>query len=189
MFEEITITNKTMELVDCKKDWFFDEKFQCWCLEDILYTDKATTPKFQRLSIFVPKAYMSAPGDVDEKSEMNGYTAKTVPVIFENNSAGYMQMPHVWLEGPRCFAHQYLEQGYVYVTVGNRGRESKDGNGELCGKSPINLVDLKTAIRFLRHNAKVLPGDYDRMISVGWSAGGAMSTPSPGKCFAQAATP
>ena len=175
MFEEITITNKTMELVDCKNEWFFDEKFKCWCLEDVLYTDKATTPKFQRLSIFVPKAYMSAPGEINENGEMNGYTAKTVPVIFENNSAGYMQMPHVWLEGPRCFAHQYLEQGYVYVTVGNRGRESRDAKGELCGKSPINLVDLKTAIRFLRHNAKVLPGDYNRMISVGWSAGGAMS--------------
>lgn len=176
MFDEITITNKTLELADCKNEWFFDEKFHCWCLEDVLYTDKAITPKFQRLSIFVPEAYMSAPGEINANGEMNGYTAKTVPVIFENNSAGYMQMPHVWLEGPRCFAHQYLERGYVYVTAGNRGRESKDAKGELCGKSPINLVDLKTAIRFLRHNAKVLPGDYSRIISVGWSAGGAMST-------------
>ncbi len=176
MFGEITIINKTMELSDCKNAWFFDEKFRCWCLEDVLYTEKATTPKFQRLSIFVPEAYMSAPGEIDREGTMNGYTAETVPVIFENNSAGYMQMPHVWLEGPRCFAHQYLERGYVYVTAGNRGRESKDAKGDLCGKSPINLVDLKTAIRFLRHNAKVLPGDYSRIISVGWSAGGAMST-------------
>ncbi|MGN1148217.1 MAG: hypothetical protein ACI4TB_07320, partial [Lachnospiraceae bacterium] len=52
--EEITITNKTMELSDCKNAWTFDEKYRCWCLEDILYTPKATTPKFQRLSIFVP---------------------------------------------------------------------------------------------------------------------------------------
>lgn len=176
MFDEITITNKTMELTDCKNNWFFDEKFHCWCLEDVLYTDKATTPKFQRLSIFVPEVYMSAPGEINENGTMNGYTAKTVPVIFENNSAGYMQMPHVWLEGPRCFAQQYLERGYVYVTSGNRGRESRDANGKLCGKSPINLVDLKTAIRFLRHNASVLPGDYECIISVGWSAGGAMST-------------
>ena len=44
------------------------------------------------------------------------------------------------------------------------------------GKAPVTLVDLKTAIRFLRHNRKALPGDLDRIISVGWSAGGAMST-------------
>lgn len=176
MFDEIRITNKTMELKDCKDAWTFDEKYQCWCLEDILYTDKATTPKFQRLSIFVPKPYMKAGGELDPAGEMNGYTAKTVPVIFENNSAGYMQMPHIWLEGPRCYAHQYLKQGYVYVTCGNRGHESKDETGRLCGKAPINLVDLKTAIRFIRHNRESIPGDMEKIISVGWSAGGAMSS-------------
>lgn len=172
----IPITNRTMELSDCRKDWFFDEKYNCWCLEDILYTGRATTPKFQRLSIFVPKPYMEENGRIVPDGEMNGYMAQNVPVIFENNSAGYMQMPHVWLEGPRCYAHQYLEHGFVYVTCGNRGSESRDSEGRLCGKSPANLVDLKTAIRFLRHNADSIPGDLDRIISVGWSAGGAMST-------------
>ena len=173
--EDISITNQTMELSDCKKDWFYDEKYKCWCLEDILYTQKAATPKFQRLSIFVPEPYMKENGEINLEGTVNGYTASTVPVIFENNSAGYMQMPHVWLEGPRCYARQYLEKGYVYVTCGNRGSESKDKNGKWCGKSPANLVDLKTAIRFLRHNAGCIPGNLDRIISVGWSAGGAMS--------------
>lgn len=165
-----------MDLSDCKDAWFFDEKYKCWCLEDILYTDRATTPQFQRLSIFVPEPYMKEGGQVSPAGEMNGYTSRTVPVIFENNSAGYMQMPHVWLDGPRCYAHPYLERGYVYVTCGNRGHETKNEKGEYCGRSPVNLVDLKTAIRFLRHNAKHLPGDFDRLISIGWSAGGAMST-------------
>ncbi|MGN1147503.1 MAG: hypothetical protein ACI4TB_03720, partial [Lachnospiraceae bacterium] len=140
------------------------------------YTPKATTPKFQRLSIFVPEAYMKESGEIAPDGEMNGYTANTVPVIFENNSAGYMQMPHVWLEGPRCYAHQYLQQGYVYVSCGNRGHESKDAEGRFCGKAPINLIDLKTGIRFIRHNAAAIPGDMSKIISVGWSAGGAMST-------------
>lgn len=173
--EHISIINKTMELSDCKNDWFFDEKYKCWCLEDVLYTDKATTPKFQRLSIFVPEPYMKENGEIISNSTMNGYRASNVPVIFENNSAGYMQMPHVWLEGPRCFVQQYLERGFVYVTCGNRGSESKNSAGEWCGKAPANLVDLKTAIRFLRHNAQCIPGDMERIISVGWSAGGAMS--------------
>ncbi len=175
MFDNIPITNKTMELADCKGAWTFDETYDCWCLEDILYTKKATTPKFQRLSIFVPKPYMKAAGETDPAGEMNGYTAKTVPVIFENNSAGYMQMPHVWLDGPRCYAHPYLKQGYVYVSCGCRGHESRDAAGKLCGKSPATLVDLKTAIRFLRHNRASIPGDMEKMISAGWSAGGAMS--------------
>ncbi|MCD7867488.1 MAG: hypothetical protein LUG62_04690 [Clostridiales bacterium] len=176
MLPPIDILNKTLELSDVKDQWFLDEKYGVWCLEDLLYTMKATTPKFQRLSIYVPKAYMSAPGVICETSEINGYTAKTAPVIFENNSAGYMQMPHTYLGGPRDESEKYLKAGMVFVTCGNRGSESRDQNGILCGKSPWNLVDLKTGIRFLRHNKACIPGDLNRIISVGWSAGGAMST-------------
>lgn len=172
----LSITNKTMELSDCKESWFFDDTYKCWCLEDILYTERAKVPKFQRLSIFVPEPYMKEHGEIDWQGSRNGYTAKNAPVILGNNSAGYMQMPHVWLGGPRCSAPQYLEHGFVYVTCGNRGSESRDESGELCGKSPANLVDIKTVIRFLRHNAKSIPGNLDRIISVGWSAGGAMSS-------------
>lgn len=168
MNHPITIVNKTMELAACKDQWVLDEKHGCWCLEDVLYTPAATTPKFQRLSIFVPKALMNADGTFTEE-------AKKVPVVFENNSAGYMQMPHVWLDGPRCYAQQYLDHGLVYVSAGCRGRESRDAEGRLI-KGPCALVDLKTAIRFLRHNREVLPGDWDRIISAGWSAGGAMSS-------------
>ena len=99
-----------------------------------------------------------------------------MPVVFENNSAGYMQMPHTWLGGPRSYAEQYLRHGLIYVTCGCRGRDSRDAQGQPVGKAPITLVDLKMAIRFLRHNRAALPGDWSRIISVGWSAGGAMSS-------------
>ena len=163
----VNILNRSMELIECKDKWIYDETHGCWCLEDILYTSEATTPKFQRLSIFVPKALLNADGSFPEE-------ARKVPVVFENNSAGYMQMPHVWLDGPRCYAQQYLDHGLIYVSAGCRGRGSRDAAGNLI-KGPCSLVDLKTAIRFLRHNRSVLPGDWDRIISAGWSAGGAMS--------------
>ena len=165
---EINIVNPTMELRDCRGAWFLDEKYGCWCLEDVLYTAKADVPKFQRLSVFAPKDCMNPDGTPTKAS-------RGVPVVFENNSAGYMQMPHTWLGGPRCYAEPYLNHGLVYVTCGCRGRDSVNEKGEFVGKSPISLVDLKTALRFLRHNRAALPGDWDRVVSVGWSAGGAMS--------------
>lgn len=176
MKQYIPIINETLELADCRDKWFFDKDYNCWCLEDILYTLSATTPKFQRMSIFVPAPYLKEDGAVNRDGAMGKFTAQTAPVVFENNSAGYMQMPHTWLGGPRDEAEKYLERGMVYVTCGCRGRESRDQDGKLCGKSPWALVDLKTGIRFLRHNAASLPGDMGRMISVGWSAGGAMSS-------------
>ncbi|MCR5161926.1 MAG: hypothetical protein K6C06_09170 [Lachnospiraceae bacterium] len=175
MNDKVPVINQTAELSECRDQWFFDLDHGVWCLEDILYTQKASVPKFQRMSIFVPKSYMNEDGTVNEKGKKGRYTTRTAPVVFENNSAGYMQMPHTWLGGPRDEAGKYLERGMVYVTCGCRGRDSRDEKGVLCGKSPWTLVDLKTAIRFLRHNAVVLPGDMDKMISVGWSAGGAMS--------------
>lgn len=172
---DFPVVNSTSELEDCRNDWTFDQTFHCWCLEDILYTQKATTPKFQRMSIFVPAAYLNAEGTVDPNGQCGEYTSLSAPVIFENNSAGYMQMPHTWLGGPRDEAGKYLAAGMVYVTCGCRGRESRNTDGVLCGKAPWTLIDLKTGIRFLRHNASVLPGDFSHIISVGWSAGGAMS--------------
>ena len=169
------VVNRTAELADCRDKWTFDARHDCWCLEDVLYTQKADVPKFQRLSIFVPAAYLNADGTPNLQGRTRRYTARDVPVVFENNSAGYMQMPHTWLGGPRSYAEQYLCHGLIYVTCGCRGRESRDAQGRPVGKAPVTLVDIKTAIRFLRHNRAALPGDWDRIISVGWSAGGAMS--------------
>ena len=158
-----------MELADCKDAWFYDENHDCWCLEDVLYTPAPKVPLFQRLSIYAPKELLTAAGCFAEK-------AHTVPIVFDNNAAGYLQMPHLWLDNPRCKGQQYLNAGFVYVTCGCSGRDSRDENGVLVGKAPSTLVDLKTAIRFLRHNRNAIPGDPEKIISVGVSAGGAMSS-------------
>lgn len=176
MSTECPIVNHSAELSEYRDQWTLDEAYNCWCLEDVLYVQEAETPLFQRLSIFVPKAFLNEDGTVNEKGTAGAYQAGNAPIVFENNSAGYMQMPHTWLGGPRNYGKQYLDHGLIYVTCGCRGRESRDQHGVSNGKSPITLVDLKTAIRFLRHNRAALPGDMEKIISVGWSAGGAMSS-------------
>ncbi|MGM9607497.1 MAG: hypothetical protein ACI3XJ_08355 [Oscillospiraceae bacterium] len=166
---QVPILNTSMELAQYADRWTFNEKYDCWCLEDVLYTPAAKVPAFQRLSIFAPRELVNEDGTIPA-------AARSVPVVFANSAAGYMQMPHTWLDSPRCTAPQYLERGWVYVTCGCRGRDSRDEAGKLVGKGPSCLIDLKTALRFLRHNRACLPGDWDRIVSVGSSAGGAMST-------------
>lgn len=164
-----------MNLFDCREQWRFNGQYDCWCLEDIVYTDAATNPEAQSLSIFVPRPYLSAPGAIDPSGAMGKYTAKTAPVIFENNASGYREMSWSRLGDFRDESAKYLARGMVYVTCGCRGWDSADAAGRRSGKAPNTLIDFKTAIRFLRHNAPALPGDFSKMISVGWSAGGAMS--------------
>ena len=51
----------------------------------------------------------------------------------------------------------------------------QDAEGRNIGVAPADICDYKAAVRYLRHNAQVLPGDTDKIISNGTSAGGAMS--------------
>ena len=157
------------------KGWSFNQALECWCIEDVVYTEKADVPQAQRPSVFVPKAYLSETGEIAKSGACGIYTAQNAPVIFENNAAGYMEMTNTHPGEERFFGAPYLAQGMVYVTCGCRGRSSKNAQGEYVGKAPMTLVDFKTAIRFLRHNRATLPGDWSKLVSVGFSAGGAMS--------------
>ncbi len=68
-----------------------------------------------------------------------------------------------------------LSKGYVVASAGARGRTNKDIKGVFYGKAPAAIVDLKAAVRYLKYNDQVMPGDANKIISNGTSAGGAMS--------------
>ena len=82
-----------------------------------------------------------------------------------------------------------LKEGYVVVIPGSRGRNStitatrndkkkgiKKGQTIYTGRAPAAILDLKAAIRYLRHFDDVMLGDAERIITDGTSAGGAMSS-------------
>jgi hypothetical protein len=68
-----------------------------------------------------------------------------------------------------------LAAGYVVVSPGCRGRDNKTADGTYYGKAPAAIVDLKAAIRYIRHNQGVMPGNVNWIFSTGVSAGGALS--------------
>ncbi|MFI6657456.1 subtype B tannase [Streptomyces sp. NPDC050523] len=69
-----------------------------------------------------------------------------------------------------------LAAGYVVVEPGARGRSLKNSSGEYYGTAPAAIVDLKAAVRYIKHNRGRIPGDVDRIVSAGTSAGGALSS-------------
>ena len=68
-----------------------------------------------------------------------------------------------------------LAAGFVVVSPGVRGRDNQAGDGTYFGKAPAAIVDLKAAVRYIRHNAGVMPGNPDWIVATGVSAGGALS--------------
>ncbi|SDM72827.1 hypothetical protein SAMN04487981_102395 [Streptomyces sp. cf386] len=69
-----------------------------------------------------------------------------------------------------------LAAGYVVVEPGARGRTLKNSSGEYYGVAPAAIVDLKAAVRYVRFNKGRIPGNVDRIVSSGTSAGGALSS-------------
>jgi hypothetical protein len=68
-----------------------------------------------------------------------------------------------------------LAAGWVTVSPGCRGRDNEK-NGKYYGKAPAAIVDLKSAVRYIRYNKGRLPGNPAWIIATGGSAGGALST-------------
>ena len=86
-------------------------------------------------------------------------------------------MPPMGFGGPRQNSVlAALSKGYIVASAGTRGRTSKNASGIYTGKALEGIVDLKAAVRYLKYNDKNMPGDANKIISNGTSAGGAMST-------------
>lgn len=146
--------------------------------EGIEYCEKPVD-EIQKLNIFVLEEFY-------EKGEVNGYTLKTVPIFMPNSVGGYMA-GSASEPGKNCLGiinaeFEALRHGYVVVCAGIRGRNSgmatneffvggKAGNdtkkeGRLVGRAPALIVDMKAAIRYLRHNRDVIPGDVEKLLQV-----------------------
>lgn len=78
-------------------------------------------------------------------------------------------------KGPDANKYMALAYGFVVVCPGCRGRDNQNPDGTFFGKAPAAIVDLKAAVRYLRHNRGILPGNPEYIMTSGGSAGGAMS--------------
>lgn len=140
--------------------------------EGIVYVANPVDTDYQTMNIYVPAAYF-------EGGEVNGYSAKTAPIFFPNSVGGYMPGKASTLApgigGGVSASVAALANGLVVAAPGARGRTTQNDAGLFTGKAPACIVDLKSAVRFLRHNKDLLPGDTEKIISNGTSAGGALS--------------
>ena len=110
--------------------------------------------------------------------------AADAPILLVNGVGGYLSDRNApdaagpaLREGSVGARHRQLAlaAGYVVVWPGCRGRDNQAADGTYYGKAPAAIVDLKAAVRYLRHNRGVVPGNVERIVTTGCSAGGALS--------------
>ncbi|ANF97085.1 subtype B tannase [Paenibacillus bovis] len=140
--------------------------------ENVVYVSNPVDTKYEIMNIYVPEQYY-------EGGTIGSYSADTAPIFFPNSIGGYMPAepgsPGQGMGGGNNAALLALSKGYVVASPGARGRTTQDESGTYTGKAPAAIVDLKAAVRYLRHNDKIMPGDAEKIISNGTSAGGALS--------------
>lgn len=140
------------------------EEIRFRAYEHIFYVANVIDSAYQTLNLYVPEtAYMNTAPAIFLKTNVGGYMAAKASQPSATDATG-----------------RALKEGYVVVIPGSRGSNStvirEDGSKFYTGVAPAGIVDLKAAIRYLRHNADRIPGDTERIITDGTSAGGAMSS-------------
>ncbi|EGC73834.1 hypothetical protein HMPREF0490_02341 [Lachnospiraceae bacterium 6_1_37FAA] len=141
-----------------------------------IYVDKPVNPEFQQMNIFAPEIYFNS-------GSINGYTLKTAPIFMPNTVGGYMP-GELGEPGYNKFGSGKelnsiflaLQHGYVVAAPAIRGRVQRNNSGKYTGKAPACIVDYKAAVRYLRFFAEEIPGDTEKIITNGTSAGGALSS-------------
>lgn len=157
--------------------------------EHLTYVADPVDPRYQSLDVKVPVSIDGVAVD-----------ASDAPILFDIDIGGYTSSANIadpdktndmppppqgpdgagpppggLYPGAADISGKALAAGFVVVSPGARGRDNRDAQGRYYGKAPAAIVDLKAAVRYLRHNADVLPGDEDRIVSRGCSAGGGLS--------------
>ena len=169
----------SLDLRDYSDKWSLmtaDDGTRYWML-DVVYCSKPALPEVQHMIIYAPESYMAENDGLvsiyPEGSVKNNnnivYTPASAPIIYTNTSGGYSSSK------TQPVNIGYMKQGYVQVSIGARGKETKDGEGRFVGQFPLLMVDLKAGIRFLKANKGIVPGNTDKIVSHGYSSGGAVS--------------
>lgn len=151
--------------------------------ENIVYVKHPVDKQYQSMNIYIPEEYF-------HNQNIGKLTAKTAPIFLPNGIGGYMPSKPLTpsysgnIEGeasrigltnmtidnnePNSLLYA-LSKGYIVASPGARGRTNSNG------KAPAGIIDLKSAVKYLHFNDKIMPGDANKIISNGTSAGGAMS--------------
>lgn len=163
--------------------WQYDEINDIYWQVGVVYVSNPASLDYETLGIYVPGAYLEATANGDgtytasvkSDAQVGQFTAATAPYVLPVNTPGYnaSQAPSWLADG----IASYTQAGMIYLQPGIRGRDNTtDSQGqEVVGGAPWGVTDLKAAIRYVRYNKDVLPGDTDKIVSFGHSGGGAQS--------------
>lgn len=114
----------------------------------LYYVTNVEDSTYQYMNIFIPDG-----------------ADQSTPIFMPNYVGGYMAAKPQSVNAGDA-SGRALAEGYVVAIPGVRGRNSvvtnTRGESVYTGRAPKALLDLKAAVRYLRHFDKEMPGDAEK---------------------------
>lgn len=162
----------------CLNPWNPIQKLNLYVPETLCQGGAVNGYTLKTAPIFVPNTvggYM--PGPVDEPG-VNLRTGEA-NTIFQALFHGYVvAAPGLRGRTSGMVSQEFFVGAKVDVDIEDvkeDTKESGENSGRMVGRAPAVIVDMKAVIRYLRHNKEQIPGDVEKIITNGTSAGGALS--------------
>ena len=160
--------------------WQYDATNDVYYVLNKSYVTKPQATDYETLAVIVPGKYFTGTKNSDgtytvktnESGTVGGFTAKTAPIVMPVNTPGYAAQKPLTAY-TYSDVKEFMTAGLVYVHAGCRGKDSQSSS--YAGNAPWGVVDLKSAVRYLRYNASIIPGNKDSIFTFGHSGGGAQS--------------
>ncbi|MDE6852252.1 MAG: tannase [Lachnospiraceae bacterium] len=163
----------TLDKIDMTR-WQYNKETDVYWQTGISYCSNPAEEENETLGIYVPGAYMNGTEnsngngtyvcEINTSNRAGNYKAETAPIVIPVDTPGYSAMSAP--TGYISTALAYTDAGFVYIYAGCRGRDTG---------APTGVADLKAAIRYIRYNGELIPGNTERIFSFGMSGGGAQS--------------
>ena len=168
-----TIADDFTDHINMNK-WQYNKEDKVYYQLGITYCRYPEDTKYEKLALFVPDKYMNCSQNADttytcsiEKnlnmSSVGRLNSKAAAFIMSINAPGFKAEPALTEYADYT---PYTHAGFIYIHAGSRGREHG---------APYGVTDLKAAIRYIRHNQDIIPGNTNGIIVSGFSSGGGLA--------------
>ena len=151
--------------------WLYNAVDDVYYQLGIPYCETPADENYENLAVFVPGSYFKGTNNgndtwtctVNPDAVVGDFTPFTAPIVFPVETPGYSAMAPLTAYSSLT---AFTGEGFIYVHAGCRGRNHG---------APAGVTDLKAAVRYIRYNADLLPGNPEAVFTFGMSGGGAQS--------------
>ena len=177
VFSEQKVESTILDLDS--SDWSLDSENGVYYQIGLSYCTNVTNIEYQTMAIYAPKEYLTCTQtgekykcEINKSGKKGSYTASNAPIVLPVETPGYAAM-----KAPTTYDYEtvskFVSNGLVFAYAGCRGRYEKDV--DYTEGAPWPVTDLKSAIRYMRYNKKLITGDTGKIYTFGMSGGGAQS--------------